>query len=88
MNIGVELATTSDDVREAVQTAFARFEAYYRQIINDLRANGSLTQKGTTKSLAADLQANMTASLVASKLEQDADAILRGGERAVRYLTT
>jgi hypothetical protein len=87
VNIGVELATTSDDVRDAVRHAFDRFAVYYRQIIKDLRAEGSLTQKGATAELADDLQGNMTASLVASKLEQDEDVILRGGKRAVRYLT-
>jgi len=87
VNIGVELATTSDDVRDAVRHAFDRFAVYYRQIIKDLHAEGSLTQKGATAELADDLQGNMTASLVASKLEHNEDAILRGGKRAVRYLT-
>jgi TetR/AcrR family transcriptional repressor of nem operon len=87
VNIGVELATASDDVLKAVRDAFDRFAVYYRKIIEDLRAEGSLAQDGSTDELAGDLQDNMNATLVASKLEQNEDAILRGGERAIRYLT-
>ena len=70
VNIGVELATSSDDVREAVRSAFKRLAVYYRQIIDELRANGTLTQEGSTDELVSDLQDNMNAILVASKLNK------------------
>jgi TetR/AcrR family transcriptional repressor of nem operon len=86
VNIGVELSTTNDRVRHAVRAAFERFAFYYRSIIEDLRAEGALIQKGPAEELAGDLQDNMNACLVTSKLNQDADLILKAGERAVRYL--
>jgi len=88
VNIGVELSTTNDRVREAVRGAFERFACYYGQIIEELRAEGVLTQDGSNEQLSIDLQDNMNACLVASKLNQDADVILNAGERAVRYLTS
>ncbi|MEH6545920.1 MAG: TetR/AcrR family transcriptional regulator [Sneathiella sp.] len=88
VNIGVELSTTNDQVREAVREAFKRFALYYKQIIEDLRVDGTLRASGTTDELAGDLQDNMNACLVTSKLNQNADVILKAGERAARYITT
>lgn len=87
VNIGVELSTASAPVRKAVQQAFARFEAYYVRIVDDLRASGALIHDTTSQELARDLQANMNATLVASKIEKRPEAILDGGKRAARYLT-
>ena len=87
VNIGTELATASDAIRHAVVAAFRRFAPYYRRIVEDLSAGGALKQDIGTDQLAADLQDNMNAALVVSKIENRPEAILEAAERAVRYLT-
>ncbi|MFK8185133.1 MAG: TetR/AcrR family transcriptional regulator [Phormidesmis sp.] len=86
VNIGVELATSTDDVREAVQSAFATFERYYQRIIEDLRASGRLAYDLSTEQLAHDLQNNMNATLIDSKIQKRPEAILEGQARARRCL--
>ena len=88
VNIGTELATISEPIRLAVVAAFRRFAPYYRCIVEDLAASGALKQNIETDQLVADLQDNMNAALVASKIEKRPEAILETAERAVRYLTT
>lgn len=87
VNIGVELATSTETVRDAVLAAFARFRPYYKRIVADLRADGRLRAVGKDDALARDLQDNMNATLVDAKLERSPARIKAGGERAVRYLT-
>lgn len=86
MNIGTELATSSEAVRQAVSAAFRRFAPYYLRIIEDLAACGLLKQEIGTDQLVTDLQDNMNAALVTSKIEKRPEAILGAAERAVRYL--
>lgn len=86
VNIGMELAISSDRVRDAVNKAFSVFEGYYTKIVEDLLADGRLTHTVPTSQLAKDLQDNMNATLVASKLSKDPQTILDGAERAKRYL--
>lgn len=83
--IGTKLATSSEGMRAAVTRAFADFAPCYRQIITDLKAEGSLTQDIGVDQLAADLQDNMTAAMVASKISNRRQAILDATERAVRH---
>ncbi|WP_299138394.1 TetR/AcrR family transcriptional regulator [uncultured Tateyamaria sp.] len=86
VNIGVELAVSSDGVREAVNKAFAVFEGYYARIVEDLAASGKLVHDLPAAQLATDLQDNMNATLVTSKLTKSPQAILDGADRARRYL--
>jgi len=53
VNIGTELATASDEIRNAVSVAFRRFLPYYQQIVEDLAAGGTLRQDIGTDRLAA-----------------------------------
>lgn len=87
VNIGMELASTNDEIREAVRAAFETFASYYLQIVMDLKKQGLLTNKQRPQQLAKDLQDNMNASMITSKIENRPQAILEGEERAVRYLT-
>jgi len=87
VNIGTELATESEAIRCAVVAAFRRFAPYYQRIVEDLAASGALKQDIGTDQLVADLQDNMNAALVVSKMEKRPEAILDAAERAVRYLT-
>ncbi|UWR21732.1 TetR/AcrR family transcriptional regulator [Sulfitobacter sp. S190] len=86
VNIGLELSLSSDGVRGAVQHAFAVFEDYYRTIVTDLADDGRLLHDLPATELARDLQDNMNATLTASKILQDPEAIARGAARARRYL--
>lgn len=87
VNIGTELATTNPQIRRAVQGAFATFVGYYRQIVEALIADGTIGGDVKIDQLAKDLQDNMNATMITSKIENRPEAILEGGERAVRYLT-
>lgn len=80
LNIGVELATTSEAVRHAVNAALARFTGYFRRIA--AAAPGALGPDET----ARELMAVMNASLIASKLENDPAPILTGQARALRLI--
>jgi len=88
VNIGTELATSSEEVRQAVLAAFATFAPYYRKIVEELLAKDRLPRNTDVHRLAKDLQDNMNAVMISSKIENRPEAILEGGERAVRYLTT
>lgn len=87
VNIGVELATSSDIVRAAVNEAFASFRLFYEQIVGDFsRQNGGGRTAPERREVVSALLANMNACLVESKLERRPEAILDGGERALRIL--
>ncbi|SHH81010.1 TetR/AcrR family transcriptional regulator [Cognatishimia maritima] len=86
VNIGVELAVSSDGVCEAVNEAFAVFERYYALIVEDLAKDGRLKHDLPAPQLASDLQDNMNATLVTSKLTKNPQVILDGADRARRYL--
>jgi len=87
INIGVELGTANEVVRNAVSAVMESFLPFYERIIEQLRNDGRLSRTDSTQVLAVDLQANMNATQVASKLEKRPEAILDGGDRAVRFLT-
>lgn len=78
VNIGVELATTSDDVRVSVSDAFTTFTGYFRQIADE----HGVPDGQTPDSVADTLMANMNGCLVASKLENRPEAVQDGFERA------
>ena len=82
VNIGVELATSSVEVRNAVNAAFRSFEPFYREIVHDLKSNGILNDRIDEEKAVAALIANMNASLVGARLENRPEAILEGAERA------
>jgi len=86
VNIGVELATTSEDVRKAVIKGFGVFQGYYEQITSDYRAANDSNSTSLNKEIVSALLANMNACLVASKLEKRPEAILEGSVRAVNIL--
>ncbi len=83
VNIGVELATTNDDVRVSVSDAFQTFKGYFRKIARD----HGVPDGQTPDTVADTLMANMNGCLVASKLENRPDAINDGRDRAMRILT-
>ncbi len=87
VEIGTELATSSEEVREAVLAAFATFAPYYRKIVEELKAQGRLRQDADVQQLTKDLQDLMNACMTASKIENRPEAILEGAKRAARYLT-
>lgn len=74
VNLGVELSTTSEPIRKAVDTAFASFRNYYAQIANN------------DAEIGASLMATMNGALVASKIENRPAAILDGQKRALMLL--
>ena len=80
VNIGVELATTTEEIRIGVGRAFARFTKYYQAIADELPAAGDKSDLG------ASLMANMNGCLVASKIENRPEAILDGQARALRIV--
>lgn len=86
VNIGVELATSSDHVREAVNEAFASFRTFYETIVEDFCRSSGDRKVTERQEIVSDLLANMNACLVASKLERRPDAILDGRDRALRIL--
>lgn len=87
VNIGSELATTSEEVRQEVQKALNSFLPFYRSIIEELDKKGILKHKISIEELAKDLQDNMNAAMIDSKIQNRPEVILEAGERAVRYLT-
>lgn len=86
VNIGVELATSSDKVRDAVNEAFGSFRPFYEQIIRDADDGNLQKDKAEIDRLVSTLVANMNACQVASKLERRPEAILEGADRAVKIL--
>ncbi len=82
VNIGVELSTTSENVREAVNQGFASFRTFYETIVADFGNREADEQQEVVGALLA----NMNACLVASKLEIRPEAILDGSERALKIL--
>lgn len=82
VNIGVEMATASEPIRMAVNAAFARFRPFYVAIVEDLKQAGALARDAGTETIADDLLANMNASLVAAKLQNDPEVIFEGLARA------
>ena len=86
VNLGVELATSSENVRDAVNGAFVTFQSYFAAIVEGhFKDNDGLTNVSKSE-LAATLMANMNSCLVESKMENNPDAILRGKARALRIL--
>lgn len=84
VNLGVELSTSSEPIRIAVEAAFDGFKAYYAKIV-DSQFGGKL-DKVEKKSLVSALMANMNGCLVESKIENRPEAILDGLKRALRIL--
>lgn len=82
INLGSELATTSDAIRLAVKDAFTSFERYYAQIVGGHSGQSS----SDTASAAASLMANMNGCLVAAKIENRPEAVLDGQKRALQLL--
>ncbi|OUR79163.1 hypothetical protein A9Q83_04805 [Alphaproteobacteria bacterium 46_93_T64] len=86
VNIGVELATSSDDVRTAVNKAFESFHPYYKRITDDYQTVSVVEEPTNATEIVSALLANMNACLVASKLERRPEAILEGSHRAINIL--
>jgi len=86
VNIGVEMSTTSDDIRSAVNQALASFRTYYGQIIDDQGARGARRTDASKEATISTLMANMNACQVAAKLENRPEAVLDGKKRALQVL--
>lgn len=82
INIGSELATSSDAIRLAVKDAFAVFEKYYAQIIEDQWEHNHPNKDDA----AAALMATMNGCLIAAKIENRPEAVLDGQKRALHFL--
>lgn len=86
VNLGVELSTSNEPIRNAVKDALDSFRAYYADIIEGHRfANGN-TESIEMDDLVSSLIANMNGCLVQSKLENRPEAVLDGQARALRIL--
>ncbi len=85
VNIGVELATSSEKVRQAVNDGFDVFRAFYQQIVDDYRGKGAASKREKEEIVVALLD-NMNACLEASKLQRRPQAILDAGVRAEKIL--
>ena len=77
VNLGVELSTSNDRIRAAVDSVFSSFREYYAQI-----AGPGAKQSKT----AASLMAIMNGCLVAAKIENRPETILDGQKRALALL--
>lgn len=86
VNIGVEMSTTSDDIRHAVIAALGQFREYYGQIIDDHHAGRARLTAASKDEAISTLMANMNACQVASKLENRPGAVLDGQKRALQIL--
>jgi TetR/AcrR family transcriptional regulator, transcriptional repressor for nem operon len=84
VNIGIELASTSQDIRRSVAAAFDMFATYYSRIVATLPK----PQDGVDdKELVAALVANMNGAIVAAKIENRPEAILDGKARVYRFMS-
>ncbi len=86
VNIGVEMSTSSEDIRRAVNQAFELFRPYYGKIIDDQAANGARRTAASREEAISTLMANMNACQVAAKLENRPEAVLDGQKRALQVL--
>lgn len=91
VNLGVELATESEGVRRAVNSAFAALRPYYEDIVTAYleRARGihpGARRAAQVEDIVAGLLANMNGCLVASKLENRPEAVLDGKRRALQLI--
>lgn len=83
VNIGVELSTSSERLRAAVNRAFSTYKRYFGRIVDD---HGRLPNGFDRDQTIAALMATMNSALVASKLENRPGAILDGRQRALHFL--
>lgn len=86
VNIGVEMSSTSDAVRRAVNQALACFGSYFGEIVDDLVHSGELAPSIDRAETVSALMSVMNGCLVTSKLENRSDAILDGQKHALRLL--
>ena len=84
VNLGVELSTSVEEIRQAIAQVIAGFEKYYQRIIE--ADNEGKRHPIDAKSGAATLMTIMNGCLVASKIENRPQAILEGKQRAVDFL--
>ena len=72
------MATESPEIRTAVANAFSRFGAYYRRIVRDAAPAGGARSKRAEDKAVRALIATMNGVMMASKIENRAEAILEG----------
>ncbi len=84
VNLGVELSTSVEEIRQAIAQVFAGFEKYYQQIIET--NNEGKRHPIDAKAGVATLMTIMNGCLVASKIENRPQAILEGKRRAMEFL--
>lgn len=83
VNFGVELATTSEEVRGAVNKALDSFRDFYQKIVEGYSREHKVNDiQDTTDALMA----NMNGCLVMSKIERRPEAISDGAKWATRIL--
>lgn len=88
VSLGLEMATSSEKIREAVNDNFLNLRPFYARIIDGYRAKNPSTDPQNKEELIDAFIANMNGCLVAAKLENRPEAVLEGLKRALRILNT
>lgn len=78
VNIGAEMSTQNPRIRAAVGKTFSRFGTYYRRILRDAAPHGRARSKPNEDKAVRALIATMNGVMMASKIENRAEAILEG----------
>jgi len=86
VNLGMELATSSEAIRRAVARAFERFATYYAGLVPAINAARPGSARSEDRQIVAALVANMNGAQVAAKIENRPEAILEGQARALRIV--
>lgn len=86
VNLGMEMATSSDNIRQAVANFMVSLRPYYERIIDGLWLKTPPDSETDKDALISALVANMNGCLVAAKLENRPEAVLEGQARALKIL--
>ena len=78
VNIGAEMSTQSPRIRVAVNKTLRGFGVYYRRILRDAAGAGRARSKSSEDKAVRALIATMNGVMMASKIENRAEAILEG----------
>lgn len=86
MNIGSELATENDAIRDEVAQAWEEFYSYYEQIYNDSLKKGLTNKKITKTKVGPSLLSILNGAITNAKISNKPDALKDGLEIAKGFL--